>query len=367
MKGYIDGYDFWNMDAQKYWAPPSSWAKEKKVDRARERIFSGEWYGARKMDGAFYQFIKDEDGNMALLSRSRGVGGDFAEKIEWVPQLKEFFESLPNGTCLIGEIYFPNNEGSNKITSIMGCLKEKAIARQEKGGWLHYYVFDVLAFDGKSCLDKTMIERIELVKKISKLHSFEYNEFAKYYSGKELWSMLQAILANGGEGIVITRGGAKYQPGKRPSKDCQKVKKELQDTIDCFFTGRATAPSVEYTGKEIETWEYWKNMRTNEKLRGNYFEAYQKGEPLLPITKPYYNNWAGSLEIGVFKDGKIKSIGYLSGLTEEIKANVKKYSMQPIEVSAMEITEDGLLRHGKFLGFRKDIALEDCTFEKIFG
>ena len=41
--------------------------------------------------------------------------------------------------------------------------------------------------------------------------------------------MLQTVLANGGEGIVMTRGGAPYQPGKRPSKDCQKVKKEMEE------------------------------------------------------------------------------------------------------------------------------------------
>ena len=33
----------------------------------------------------------------------------------------------------------------------------------------------------------------------------------------------------------------------------------------------------------------------------------------------------------------------------------------------METTEDYKLRHGKFLGFRDDITIEDCTFEKIFG
>ena len=32
----------------------------------------------------------------------------------------------------------------------------------------------------------------------------------------------------------------------------------------------------------------------------------------------------------------------------------------------METTEDFKLRHAKFMGFRDDITIEDCTFDKIF-
>ena len=58
-----------------------------------------------------------------------------------------FFEALPNGTCLLGEIYFPKNEGSSNVTTIMGCTQDKALRRQENGEKLHYYVFDVLAYN----------------------------------------------------------------------------------------------------------------------------------------------------------------------------------------------------------------------------
>ena len=67
------------------------------------------------------------------------------------------------------------------------------------------------------------------------------------------------------------------------------------------------------------------------------------------------------------KDGKVEPIGFLSGLSEEIKANFKDYAMKPIEVTAMEILETGGLRHAKMVRFRPDLSVEDCTFEKIFG
>ena len=48
----------------RYWAPPSSWSDEKKKETTQSRIFSGEWWGATKMDGYFSKLVKDEDGNI---------------------------------------------------------------------------------------------------------------------------------------------------------------------------------------------------------------------------------------------------------------------------------------------------------------
>lgn len=372
----IDNIDFHELAPQKYWSFPKSYKGNAK-EETRNMIFSGDYIGSRKMDGAFYKFVKDMDGNMELLGRSKGVNGDYLNKIDWVPHLMPFFNSIPNGTCLIGELYFPNNEGSNKVTTIMGCLKDKAIARQESGKKLHYYIFDILAHDGKSFLNKTIEERTE------ELYSFKYQyipnketiiypevEFAKYYAGQKLWEELQTILANGGEGMVITKRGTCYQPGKRPARQTLKVKKELNETVDVFFTGRATPATVEYNGKEIETWQYWKNTKTGEKFlddNHNTYKRYYNGESIIPITKGHYYDWAGSLEVGVFKEEKIVPIGFLSGLSDEVKANVKKYSMKPFEMTAMEITEDNAFRHGKFLNWRPDLDIKDCTWEKIFN
>ena len=167
--------------------------------------------------------------------------------------------------------------------------------------------------------------------------------------------------------MVIIRDKSLYQPGKRPSKDCQKVKRELHETIDCFFTGHATAPTKEYTGKEIEYWKFWENLQTGEKLEGQLYMDFYDGKSIIPVTKPYFYGWAGSLEIGVVKGDKVVPIGWLSGLADEIKANWKDYKGKCIEVTAMEVLETGGLRHAKLLNFRPDLSIKDCTFEKIFG
>ena len=379
MTGIIDGYNFKEMEPQKYWAPPASWTDIKKKETTEARIFSGDWFGAEKKDGYFSKLVKDDEGNIGLYSRSRNVNGEYPEKSEWVPHLKGFFDWLPNGTCLLGELYLPSKPGSSNITTLLGCLKEKCIARQEQGEKLNFYVFDVLAYDGKSIYTSPLMARTVVLSKIFNDYadevnpgghligegpSFGYIDFATYYSGKELWNKLQHILANGGEGMVITRSGAPYQPGKRPSKDCQKVKKELQENIDCFFTGRGTAPTRLYTGKEVGTWKYWQDIRTGAKLEGQLFNEYRDGATIEPITKPFFYGWAGSLEIGVLKDGQVYPIGYLSGLEDAVKADPGAQAMKCIEVTAMEILETGGIRHAKLERFRPDLAPSDCTYEK---
>lgn len=380
MYGYIDGYDFGEMEAMKYWAPPSSWSDQKKKDHAHNCIFSGDWFGAEKKDGYFAKLIKDEDGNIILYSRSRGVNGKFADKHEWVPHLDSFFKKLPKGTCLLGELYFPSKPGSRNVTTIMGCLKEKAVERQEKGEKLHFYVFDCLAWDRVSNLQASAKSRFSEVSFMNFTDN-QYVSFAQYKSGKELWAMLQEILGRGDEGIVITHKDGKYEPGKRPSKTTLKIKKELKQTIDCFFTGRGSAPTHIYTGKEIETWKFWENSITGVKVEGECFKEYAAGAAFVPVTKGYFYGWKGSLEIGVLrkKEGsrcvirgveynntEVYPIGWLSGVSDEMKAEPEKFAFKPIEVTAMEYDNDShTLRHGKMVGWRDDLALADCAFEKI--
>lgn len=320
------------------------------------------------MDGAYYRFIKGVDGSMRLQGRSKSVSGGYLDKLDHVPHLMDFFNELPNGTCLIGEIYFPNNEGSSNVTTIMGCLTPKAIARQKTGDKLHYYPFDIWAWEGKSYLNKVCEDRFDELNSCSRAYVSEYVEWAEYFQGKELWTQLQTILANGGEGIVMTKKGTIPQPGKRSARKTLKVKKELAENIDCFFTGRATAPTRLYTGKELKSWKYWVRIRDNQKLEGEFYEDYKNGVALEPVTKPYFMGMAGSLEIAVMKDGVETPIGFLSGLSDEIKANAWAMRHKCIEVAAMEILPDTYaLRHGKLKQFRPDLTPADCTFEKAFG
>ena len=366
MKNYIDGINFHELIPQKYWTPPASWTEERKKQEVHTAIFSGEYIGARKVDGAFYKFVKDEDGNMELLGRSKSVNGDYLDKIEWVPQLNSLFASLPNGTCLLGEIYFPQDEGSNRVTTIMGCLKDRAIKRQELGVKLHYYIFDILAYENKSYLKMNIEDRVNELVRCSKIYNGKFYRWASYFEGEELWNKLQEILSLDEEGIVITKKGTCYQPGKRPAHQTIKVKKELQETIDVVIMG-ANPPTREYTGKEIETWKLWEDIRTKEKIEGNLYKEYVNGASIEPVTKTYFNNWAGSLVIGMRKDDKIVVIGSLSGMTEEVLSNWQSYKGKIAEISGMMIMDTGGIRHPKFIRWREDLTPADTDWYRVFG
>lgn len=382
MKGFAGGIDWVNAEAMKYWSFASSYKGDKKAD-TRNMIFSGDYLGAIKVDGYYERLIKDEDGNIFMVARSKNVQGGAVEKIDWVPQIHDFMNSLPNGTVLLSECYLPGNEGSQKITSLLGCLKEKCIARQEKGQKLHFYIFDVMAWGNEDLTKRPFDNRILYIEDNLPMFANEYVEGARYYEGEELWNKLQAALADGREGMVIMQKKAPVYFKRTPARVSLKIKKELRETIDCFFTGRAAAPKRDYQGKEIENWPYWCHQETNERLPvGNhYYEAFMEGKPYIPVTKPFYNHWAGSLEIAVVEpsDGRcrlsensewvdglnIVPIGYLSGLTDEVKANYKDYIGQVIEVGAMQLTPDGALRHGKMIGWRYDKTWVDCSISQL--
>ena len=368
MKGYVCNIDWINAESMRYWSFPSSTPIEKRKQEIHNMIFSGDFYGARKCDGYYERLIKDEDGNCFMVARSKNVKGEATEKLAWVPQIHDFMEALPNGTVLLSECWLPGNEGSQKITSLLGCLKDKCIARQEKEQKLHFYIFDIMAYNNQDFTKMHFEKRIVELHALSHLYPHDYVEYAQYYNGEELWNCLQRGLADGEEGVVIMRKDAPVYFKRTPARVSLKIKKELKETIDCFFTGRATAPTKEYTGKEVQSWPYWYNEVSNEFLpMGNhYYEASIEGKPYIPVTKPFYNHWAGSLEIGVVDaTGAIVSIGYLSGLTDEIKANYKDYKYKVIEVGAMQLTPDSALRHGKMLGWREDKDWKECSIEQL--
>lgn len=365
MAGIIDGYDFHSLEAQKYWSFPSTWSAERIAAEEKAAIFSGNYIGSRKVDGAFYKFVKDGEGNMELLGRAKSkVTGDYLDKLGHVPHLHEYFKALPNGTCLLGELYFEDNEGSNKVTTIMGCLEPKAVARQESGPKLSYYIFDILAYDGISYMKKPVEERFAA---LSQLFHAPFVNVAKPLKTVELWQCLQDTLSSGGEGIVITKVGSLYSPAKRPARQTIKIKKELAQNLYVVIVG-ANPPTREYKGKEIEEWTYWEYQRTGEKAKGFFYFDYSTGVPIEPVTKAHFYGWAGSLKIGAYKDGDLIQIGSLTGLTDEVLSNWKSYVGKVASITAMQImdTENKGLRHARLIKWEDSFNPSEATYEKIF-
>lgn len=374
----IEGIDFFNLEAEKYWEFGKGYDLNKKKKEIMTYIMSGDYIGAIKKDGHYMRFVKDIDGSMTWQGRSESVNGGYINKIDKVPHLQKFFDNLPNGTVLLGEAYFPDLAGSKNVTTILGCNTPKAIERQ-KDHPLHYYIFDVWAYNGESYLNKSIEDRIKIFKNIFKiinlnLFSSNFIELAKYERGENLKELLEWAREHDEEGIVITRANSKPEPGKRTARKTIKVKKELDIPIDAFLTGKYKAANRMYEGKNIEDWEYWEENLTHIKKKGKFYEDYSNGADIIPVKANYFNDIPGSLEIGVYKEStdEIVPIGWISGVSDEVKISIKSadspYIKKPCLVNAMEIDDkSGCLRHGKILEFREDINWKDCTWEKIYA
>lgn len=363
MKGYIQGHDWFNEEPMKYWSFPASTSDATKKETVRNAIFSGDYIGALKVDGYYQRLLKDEDGNCFMIARSRNTKGEVVNKIDWVPQLQAWMNILPNGTCFLAEAYLPNNEGSKNVTSILGCLKDKAIERQ-KTTPLHFHIFDCMAWNGEDFYDREYEYRICYIKA---LQDTTYVHPTEFFSGEALWEHLQMYLADGREGMVIMRRDATVYNKRTPARVSIKIKRELKQTIDCIVIG-ANPPTKLYSGKSIETWPYWINDITNEYLeQKSHYKEYVEGAPIVPVTKNYYFKMAGSFKLGLLdKDGMIYHYGDLSGLTEEMLTNWRDYLNAVVEVGGMMIdSESKTIRHPKFIRVRDDKEPYDCTEDQL--
>lgn len=348
--------------------------KQEKINRC---VNSNNYVASIKKDGQYHRYVNFEN-EIKMQTRGKSVKtGTFGDIQEKVPHLMEYLNRVvPKNSLIIGELYRPGWT-TNEVGSILRCLPPKAIKRQENNP-LIFYIHDIWFYNGENLMICSKLDRIKKLKKIQEEWVHNYGiiseiEFATYVDTVEdIKNMINYAFDNDEEGVVLTLKDSIINPGSRTAWKTLKIKKELQEDADVFMTGKYKNPEKFYEGKEIGNWEYWMNEKTGEMLKGKYYKDYLDGATITAVTKSFFMGYPGSVEIAVLdKDGKRVPIGWLSGLTEEIKEDFIKnnhlYVDRVCKVQAMETTEDFKLRHAKFLGFRDDITIEDCTFDKIFN
>ena len=376
--------------------------KINKIPEGKEYLFpsicaSGEYFAQIKKDGYWYQFEKDFDGNMHLWSRNVSVTtGMLTEKSANVPEIILALEGVPNGTVIIGEIYYPGKR-SKDVTPIMGALPELAIERQNGTyGHLHYYVHDMIYYNGHDLTKVRADVRYELLKRVYYKYEFHsvWEEGAPLVELAErvddnIQEAVAAALAAGEEGMVLKKRTAPYSPGKRPVWDTIKIKKT--DTCDAVIMGTEPATiaydgkldlGYDYKGKDASAWQYWAVFHTEEEPSGPFTKLIKKipigtkelpigiGYSIRPITKAAYYDWDTAIRIGAYNEhGELVSIGTVSsGLTDEDKKNLKSYIGKVCELAGMEKDRTAhTLRHFHFKRIREDKNPQECSLNSIFG
>lgn len=332
---------------------------------------SGNYFGQLKKDGFWYQFERHTDEHMYLFSRSASrTTGLQSEKSANVPHIVEALSCLPAGTILLGEIYYPGGT-SKDTTTIMGCLPQKAIERQNGSyGFIHYYIHDILMYNGVDFVtaETGSWDRYRILEKIWEKHNLGQYDFLELAESWEdnLYSRVGDSLAAGEEGMVIKAKDAKYEPGKRPTTNLKAKQVDFADTIIIGFE----SPTKEYYGKEIVSWSYWMDTENNKK-EGLYYGI----DGFIPLTKPYYMGWTNArIRLGAYdENGNIKEIGIIhSGITDEMKKdmteNPQNYLNKVVKIQCMSLDkQEKTIRHGFYKGIHPEKTPQDCTLKDIFN
>ena len=393
--------DYFSMEPMKYWAMSSSMDKETRQLHIEKMITSGNYIYSRKYDGNWSRAVITPS-RQALqtrgISKVTGTYGEVQDKVLFWDSICSAFSE---DTVLLGEIYLEGGIDKD-VGSILRSLSHKALSIQDENYYfdaakthkftakdkrdiegnkfrnqkLSFRIFDVLVYEGINLMNTPISERISFIEKAVKQINNPLVRGLKFFEMDEtFFDKLGRIFSDGGEGVMCYRKDAIYVPGKRGPKawDSVKIKQEIAQDVDCFIYG--TEPAVrDYTGKEIETWKFWQNLKTDEKLFGEYFSEYRLGASNLePISKGHYYGWPGAIYCAVWDENNVplilcKCAGLTDEFKEELKNNYDKYHMTPIKITGMMLSEDNSIRHPKLISIRDtDIDVKDCTLAKIKG
>lgn len=335
----MDFNKFLEMKPMKYTGGASA---KSHVERflSNPNSFAG-WYYTTKVDGEWCRIVHDMDGNVTVQGRGIStVTKKHKDNTELVPHIVDEVKAfIPKGTVLIGELSFEQhlNHVQTDVGSILRCKAPKALQRQD-GKPLHFFVFDVLAFNGESYLDKPYKER-------TSIYGFSGQKYIHIIQrmpvGPSAVEFLDEVLNSGGEGIMIMNGEGKYLPGSRSVNVSLKIKKELGE-----ITAKVVStidPKVSYEGKEADTWEY-------------------KDENGNLVTKYHALGW----KAGVVFDYKGNNVRVTSGISDEDAKWLASDDAQEMiergelyaDIAAMsEFVTDGKpsLRHPVILKLRTDL------------
>ncbi len=366
--------NYFEMGVQKYWSPTAAMPKEVRQQHLQQMIESGQYLWSEKFDGNFTRAVITKDRNALQTRGISKVTGTYSELQDKVFFWDAVVNAFQNGdTVILGELYLSGGRDKD-VGAICRCLTPKARARQ-KDQKLEWKIFDVLALDGRDMINEPIEVRSKYIEQVVARINHPLVTGVPYHEmNNKFFDELNEIFARGGEGAVCYRKHIVYTPDKRTSAwDTVKVKQEITDYIDCVIMDVVPCEK-NYNGDDMAHWTMWKNTRTGEIVQGEYFSAYQLGEPYIPISRNYFYNYPGAMTVGVYNDKhELIPLCNVAGLTDELKARLRddfdSLYLCPVSIGGMMIsnTDSGLsIRHPYLHSIREnDIRPEDCTLNKI--
>ncbi len=292
---------------------------------------TGAWTYEVKFDGYRCLALK-ENKKVALFSRrGNSLKGDF-------PAIAKALESLPDDTMIDGEVVALDERGRPSFSALQN--------RRSRKQPLHYYVFDILSYQGRSLLALELRKRRELLRSILPISStIIFSE--DFHTSIE--QLLKAARELGLEGIVAKRADSVYEPGKRSGTW---VKYKIQQGQEFVIGGYKKGNPIEslligyYDKGKLVFLDKVRNGLTPWLRK----ELHRKLKPLETESCPFANLPERKTRLGAVTIEEMKNCRWLR---PEVVA----------QIEFGEWTADHHLRHPKFAGLREDKNAQEVTRE----
>lgn len=284
-----------------------------------------QWVHELKFDG--YRLI--------AVRRNKNVRLYTRNQLDWTHRFERLAEAI---TKLPGKDLVLDGEAvvfDKKGRSSFGMLQESL--QQGKGEGVCFVVFDILNHDGRNLRALPLSQRMEKLASIVKSEKGTIRR-SKAWPSREGSELFKQACKNGLEGIISKKANGRYSPGSR--KDWVKSKcRARQEFLICGYTepkgslegfGAILLGSIE-NGKLVPRGKVGTGF--TEKGRLQLLKKFQS----LRVKKPHFR---------------------MNGVTW-----LKPHLVAEIEFA--EITRDGSIRQGSFLGLREDKEAKDIHIDAV--
>lgn len=290
-----------------------------------KKFIPNEWYYEIKYDGSRCLLIRDGD-NIQLISRSGK--NDFAEHF---PELVEQIRSFPHTKYILDcELVFFDGENDKYGTFVTALATDEVKSKYT----YKLLVFDILQHNDLDLFTSKYTTRKQyLYKFMNSIDGFRSDNVvyvpSRIVEGDPV-ELASFYIEDGAEGIVLKKADGIYECGKR-----KWIKIKDKDTVDVYVIGLTKG-----SGKRASTFG---SILLAEKADDGELTFKGKCSGFSDVELEFIYKTIMDMDDAVYPD--------LDLPTNSIK--VVAPTMM-VEVEYMELTEDGMFRHPRFIRIRDD-------------
>jgi DNA ligase D-like protein (predicted ligase) len=285
------------------------------------------WLHELKFDGYRAVAIKT-GGRLQLRSRN---DNDFGARY---PAIVKALSPMPDETVIDGEIVALDPEGRPSFNLLQNY--------GSAGAPLHFFVFDLLILRGEDLMSESLVKRRQLLEKHVLPKLDEPIRYSPILKGS-LKDLIHSVKAQRLEGLIAKRCDSKYEPGQRSGAWMKMRVNQGQELVIGGYT-----PSPKNFDALVIGYYAGSNLIYAARTRNGFTpasraELFRKIKPLEIPACPFSN-------LPEKRAGR-----WGAGLTAVKMEECRWISPQLVgQFEFVEWTEDGHLRHSRFVALRDD-------------